>query len=227
MSGTLPPLPLVPYCVSLTLTIFLRTYPQVDLQYGYTWMDSAKLLESMSDRWWVAAAMGKMGQSVFKRLEREGQEESLMQSNHNKEQQSERSENGDANVVKKDELSYNGSVSHEQPVQQSVQQQQTIAPLQQQQQQQPQQQLQQQQQLPSQPLQQQNELPPPPPATFEPFEYPYIEDSSSTATPTTVTTAGNTDQFLDMFSQLPNPTSFLDQAIGTDLYEDVKQWFEA
>lgn len=72
----LPPLPLVPYCVSLTLTIFLRTYPQVDtsvIEGGkiYTWRDSAELLKSLSNRWWVAAAMGKMGQTVFKRLEDE------------------------------------------------------------------------------------------------------------------------------------------------------------
>lgn len=78
----LPPLPLIPYCVSLTLTIFLRTYPQVDTSDAYsspsvtnfkvyTWKDSADLLKRLSDRWWVAAAMGKMGLTVFKKLEEE------------------------------------------------------------------------------------------------------------------------------------------------------------
>ncbi|CAN6652308.1 hypothetical protein TRVA0_025S02058 [Trichomonascus vanleenenianus] len=65
------PLPLVPYCASLTLTVFLRTYPRPDLETGYNWKASCLVLEKMADRWWVAGAMGSMGWNVFKSLEEE------------------------------------------------------------------------------------------------------------------------------------------------------------
>lgn len=81
-SNVLPPLPLIPYCASLTLTIFLRTYPAVDPS-GYTWLDSSEMLLSMSDRWWVAAAMGKMGQTVFRRIESQSNNKSNNNTNNN------------------------------------------------------------------------------------------------------------------------------------------------
>lgn len=65
------PLPLIPYCLSLTLTVFLRAYPQHDVKSGASWQTSCQLLETLSDRWWVAGVMGSMGRNLFKNLEEE------------------------------------------------------------------------------------------------------------------------------------------------------------
>lgn len=68
-SRDLPPLPLIPYSVSLTLTVFLRMFPRYDSETGFGWRDSCIALEAMADRWWVAGAMGSMGWNLFKSLE--------------------------------------------------------------------------------------------------------------------------------------------------------------
>ncbi|ANB12759.1 hypothetical protein AWJ20_1029 [Sugiyamaella lignohabitans] len=70
-SKDLPPLPLIPYCVSLTLTVFLRTFPRVDSETNFSWRDACTALENMANRWWVAGAMGTMGRNVFGSLESE------------------------------------------------------------------------------------------------------------------------------------------------------------
>ncbi|KAK9475063.1 uncharacterized protein V1510DRAFT_409937 [Dipodascopsis tothii] len=64
---SLPPLPVVPYAVSLTLTVYLRLYPAPDAIAG--WSRSCAVLDDLSRTWWVAEAMGSMARSIFKKLE--------------------------------------------------------------------------------------------------------------------------------------------------------------
>lgn len=73
------PLPLIPYCLSLTLTVFLRTYPSSDTKTGASWQTSCRLLEKLSDRWWVAGVMGSMGRNLFKNLEEEEETRTMEQ----------------------------------------------------------------------------------------------------------------------------------------------------
>lgn len=63
----LPPLPAVPYAVSLTLTVYLRLYPSPEAIAG--WHESCAVLDDLSKTWWVAEAMGGMARSVFRKLE--------------------------------------------------------------------------------------------------------------------------------------------------------------
>lgn len=171
-TAVLPPLPLIPYCASLTLTVFLRTYPKSDPIYGFNWQDGCAFLESMAAQWWVAAAMGGMGRKVFGRLQAESYYPEPVQSL-----------NGGTSVAIKKEPGV--VVSH--------------------------------------------------PATPTPLE------GSSSNTPATTTTAATStgtstattsqngvsmeDQFLDMFSQLPNATSFLDEALATEQFDEISEWF--
>ncbi|KAK7202794.1 hypothetical protein BZA70DRAFT_93694 [Myxozyma melibiosi] len=63
----LPPLPIVPYSVAMTLTVFLRLYPAPAARTG--WRRSCELLDNMGRYWWIAEAMSSMGKRVFKKLE--------------------------------------------------------------------------------------------------------------------------------------------------------------
>jgi hypothetical protein len=130
-SKDLPPLPLLPYCVSLTLTVFLRTYPRGDSETGFSWKDSCSTLEGMADRWWVAGAMGTMGRNVFKSLEDESKQAAAAQ---------------------------------------------LAVP--------------------------------------------------TTAPNATVNDIRMEEQYLNMFSDLPNQTSFIDQALSLDAFDNVEQWFQ-
>lgn len=160
---SLPPLPLIPYCVSLTLTVFLRTYPQKDPIYGFSWEDSVRLLESMSDRWWVSAAMGGMGRKVFSRLADDSElingeveadtiSASSANENHFNNNENDRHVKFDHSQYKKHD--YSSSLSSQ--------------------------------------------------ASNIPME----------------------EQFLDMFSQLPNATSFLDTALANEQFEEINEWFQ-
>ncbi|KAK9240957.1 fungal-specific transcription factor domain-containing protein [Lipomyces kononenkoae] len=63
----LPPFPVVPYAVSLTLTVYLRLYPSPEARTG--WHESCAVLDDLAKTWWVAEAMGGMARSVFRKLE--------------------------------------------------------------------------------------------------------------------------------------------------------------
>ncbi|KAK9247944.1 fungal-specific transcription factor domain-containing protein [Lipomyces tetrasporus] len=63
----LPPFPAVPYAVSLTLTVYLRLYPSPEATAG--WHESCAVLDDLAKTWWVAEAMGGMARSVFRKLE--------------------------------------------------------------------------------------------------------------------------------------------------------------
>ncbi|KAK9333708.1 fungal-specific transcription factor domain-containing protein [Lipomyces starkeyi] len=63
----LPPFPVVPYAVSLTLTVYLRLYPSPEATAG--WHESCAVLDDLAKTWWVAEAMGGMARSVFRKLE--------------------------------------------------------------------------------------------------------------------------------------------------------------
>ncbi|KAK9452098.1 uncharacterized protein V1518DRAFT_50488 [Limtongia smithiae] len=63
----LHPLPAVPYAVSLTLTVYLRLFPSPEAKLG--WQESCQVLSELAKTWWVAEAMVKIARSVFKKLE--------------------------------------------------------------------------------------------------------------------------------------------------------------
>ncbi|KAK9457983.1 hypothetical protein V1511DRAFT_454230 [Dipodascopsis uninucleata] len=63
----LPPFPVVPYTVSLCLTVFLRLFPSPEATAG--WHESCAVLDNLSKTWWVAEAMGGMARTVFRKLE--------------------------------------------------------------------------------------------------------------------------------------------------------------
>lgn len=156
---SLPPLPLIPYCVSLTLTVFLRTSAKSDPIYGFTWRDGCAFLEAMSDQWWVAAAMGGMGRKAFGRLPNETHEGAYIE-------------------------------QHISDVPENVP-----------------------------PVQLKNEEPvisPPEP------DVTYVHTSLESP----IVGVPMEEQFLDMFSQLPNATSFLDEALATEHFEEINEWFQ-
>ncbi|CDO51055.1 conserved hypothetical protein. Putative transcription factor [Geotrichum candidum] len=156
---SLPPLPLIPYCVSLTLTVFLRTYPQKDPVYGFSWKDSVRLLEGMSDQWWVAAAMGGMGQTVFSKLENDPG-----------------FANGETEVKPPSPCSTNNSPNeNEKKGQVNVPQ--------------------------------------------------YKNNGNNSVSDSQASDVPMEEQFLDMFSQLPNATSFLDTALANEQFEEINEWF--
>uniref|UniRef100_A0A060SWB6 ARAD1A00462p n=1 Tax=Blastobotrys adeninivorans TaxID=409370 RepID=A0A060SWB6_BLAAD len=171
----LPPLPIVPYCASLTLTVFLRTYPRFDTETGFTWKDSCAVLESMADRWWVAGAMGSMGWNVFRTLEDDSRKEHERQ----------------------EELKRQHQWHQHQQHQQEQQRQQQERQRQQQAQ------------------QQQHQLHNQHPLQME-FDDPFANDFE----------VPMEEQFLDMFSDLPNQTSFIDQALTLESFNDVEPWLE-
>lgn len=140
-SRDIAPLPLVPYSVSLTLTVFLRMFPKYDSETGFGWRDSCVALEAMADRWWVAGAMGSMGWNVFRSID-EAAIDSIANSNNKK----------------------RGSTGAETN----------------------------------------------------------NEDTTATATqPPNVE-----ELYLSMFSEMPNQTSFIDQALTLDGFDDVDKWLE-
>lgn len=63
------PLPIVPYAVSITLTVFLKYFKLKTAQEN--WKRGCSILDSMSEYWWTAEAMSSMGNSVFAKLEAE------------------------------------------------------------------------------------------------------------------------------------------------------------
>ena len=165
--NSLPPLPLIPYCVSLTLTVFLRTYPKPDPVYGFNWRDSCNLLESMADQWWVAAAMGGMGQNVFGRLQEESNEPSFMEK-----RPADPQSNMSPATIKRELSPVNPNI--EDPLIVSA-------------------------------------------------ELPTLDTPNSINTP--IPDIPMEAQFLDMFSQLPNATSFLDQALAIEHFDEISEWF--
>ncbi len=73
----LPCMFFIPYCISLTLTVFLRTYPEIaekrteDTFLSFSWKDSVEMLSKLSDKWWIAKVMSRMGESIFNALDKE------------------------------------------------------------------------------------------------------------------------------------------------------------
>ncbi|KAK9489651.1 fungal-specific transcription factor domain-containing protein [Lipomyces doorenjongii] len=63
----LPPFSVVPYAVSLTFTVYLRLYPSPEAIAG--WRESCAVLDDLATTWWFAEAMGGMARSVFRKLE--------------------------------------------------------------------------------------------------------------------------------------------------------------
>lgn len=178
--NVLPPLPLIPYCVSLTLTVFLRTYPKIDPNYGFTWKDGCSFLESMSDQWWVADAMGGMGRKVFGRLPEEPQEDPSQ-----------------AEVPQETPQEPQADDPYAQPT--------TNADM---------------------------DIPDLPDMTKNNNDFsavsaqpgtPLLEGSNSSTTP--ISGVPMEEQFLDMFSQLPNATSFLDEALANEHFDEINEWF--
>lgn len=198
----LPPLPLIPYCVSLTLTVFLRSYPKADPNYGLTWKNGCSLLESMGPQWWVADAMGGMGRKVFGRLPENAPEHPYATESPSliKKQAMKSSTKGSkkplAQTLQKvspnvfartnpsQEPSANSAVLSNAETMDSL---------------------------------------PPFDAQGSLFGSPVNNDSNSSNTP--IGGIPMEDQFLDMFSQLPNATSFLDEALATEHFDEISEWF--
>jgi hypothetical protein len=170
-ASDLPPLPLVPYCASLTLTVFLRTYPRHDAETGFNWKDSCAELEKMAGRWWVAGAMGSMGWNVFRSLEEEGRQHQQQQQQQQQQQAEEQARRHAAEAE-------------------------AAAAVQAQQQ------------------HQDNDVMM---SGTPDFDYDNFTSNNSKSME---------EQFLNMFSDLPNQTSFLDQALTLQSFDSMEPWLE-
>ena len=72
----LPPLPLVPYAISLSLTVAYRGLRDSHCDPEKTQSDLAArcgILESLNKKWWTADAMAKLGRKALKSLQQPGQ----------------------------------------------------------------------------------------------------------------------------------------------------------
>jgi hypothetical protein len=65
------PIPLVPYSVSLTFSVFIKYFNSTSSR--DLWKRACTLLDSLADTWWAAEAMSSMGRSIFEKLENEPQ----------------------------------------------------------------------------------------------------------------------------------------------------------
>lgn len=207
-STDLPPLPLVPYCASLTLTVFLRTYPRHDSETGFNWKDSCTVLESMADRWWVAGAMGSMGWNVFRSLEEERKQNEQQQ-----QQQAEEEAAAAAAAQVAADFSSSQIYDNENDTIMAGQQPQPAV-------------------LSS------SSFPEPTTATTSSsataFGYSNFDASANSNTNLSTPSLGNQnnnsktmeEQFLNMFSDLPNQTSFIDQALTLQSFESMEPWLE-
>ncbi|KAK9370870.1 fungal-specific transcription factor domain-containing protein [Lipomyces kononenkoae] len=236
----LPPFPVVPYAVSLTLTVYLRLYPSPEARSG--WHESCAVLDDLAKTWWVAEAMGGMARSVFRKLEedqasKQGVEEAMAAATSTEFSAAGNTAAAAAaaaaapapapagvpvrsrptsaghgpsptkrgSTLKKEPKARMLPTNRSEPQQQQPQQQQ-----QQQQQQQP--------SLPSSDIYH----------TSVPVSVSASIGGNSTTTPASTSigppappivsaaTPSLETQFLEMFSDLPNPTSFLDQALMLD-----------
>ncbi|KAK7207382.1 hypothetical protein BZA70DRAFT_271143 [Myxozyma melibiosi] len=189
----LPPLPAVPYAVSLTLTVYLRLFPSPEAIEG--WHESCAVLDDLSKTWWVAEAMGGMARSVFRKLEenladRQTEEAAPAPVAHNF-----KTRGNAANSKKRKETKgAKSGVSFAEPS-----------------------------------VSYTNQIPSPSGANNDPPSI-YRQTPGDTSTPSTqaptISVPASTSldaptpsletQFLEMFSDLPNPTSFLDQALMLD-----------
>ncbi|CAN6613953.1 hypothetical protein TRVA0_005S03378 [Trichomonascus vanleenenianus] len=61
------PLPIIPYSVSLTLAVFLKSFPRHESLAG--WRRACDILDKLSISWWAAESMARMGQRVFEKYE--------------------------------------------------------------------------------------------------------------------------------------------------------------
>ncbi|KAK9463075.1 uncharacterized protein V1516DRAFT_634887 [Lipomyces oligophaga] len=66
-SHEIAPLPILPYSITLTLTVFLRLYPSPAARAG--WHRSCEMLDQLGKYWWIAEAMSSMGTRIFRKLE--------------------------------------------------------------------------------------------------------------------------------------------------------------
>lgn len=180
---TLPPLPLIPYCVSLTLTVFLRTLPQGE----DGWRSSCQLLEELKDKWWVADAMCGVGTKVTIKKETSNHDSHLLDPQNGK------SIHSSTPILpirgipskKNNDISNTGveSVIPEIEEQFSRDEYNTNPP--------------------------DNEV-----SNFNGIDISPLKEELPID-----------QQLLDMFSQLPNPTSFLDTALANEQFGDISEWF--
>ncbi|KAK9460506.1 fungal-specific transcription factor domain-containing protein [Lipomyces oligophaga] len=195
----LPPFPAVPYAVSLTLTVYLRLYPSPEAIQG--WHKSCEVLDDLAPTWWVAEAMGSMARSVFRKLEEDLANRQSGSGSHSSSSSSS-SRNTSSSPTGHPARSLQKTQSAQPNVLMS-----TLA----------------------------NDIPSafsltspssvlsvpaftPPPLIHVPSEIIPTADSPASG----VASQPNLEtQFLEMFSDLPNPTSFLDQAFLLDDFSNM------
>ncbi|KAK9358028.1 fungal-specific transcription factor domain-containing protein [Lipomyces starkeyi] len=198
----LPPFPVVPYAVSLTLTVYLRLYPSPEATAG--WHESCAVLDDLAKTWWVAEAMGGMARSVFRKLEedlanRQGVEEAMAAAS------------GLSAPVGPPPPPAARGPSPAKPSRRSTSKKESKARAQTQD-----------SVVPTFPL------PTSVPITSTGANSTLANTSmstpiSGTAPPVSVATPSLETQFLEMFSDLPNPTSFLDQALMLDDFAGLSE----
>ncbi|KAK9434409.1 fungal-specific transcription factor domain-containing protein [Lipomyces doorenjongii] len=203
----LPPFPVVPYAVSLTLTVYLRLYPSPEATAG--WHESCAVLDDLAKTWWVAEAMGGMARSVFRKLEedlanRQAVEEAMAAAS------------GLSAPARPPPAPAAPRPSPAKPSRRSTSKKESKSRAQ------TKDSAEQVLPLPS------STLPTSVPTTSTGANSTLANTSvstpiSGTAPPVSVATPSLETQFLEMFSDLPNPTSFLDQALMLDDFAGLSE----
>lgn len=188
----LPPLPMIPYCISLTMTVFLRTFPRYDTETGFGWKEACMLLEQMADRWWVAGAMGCMGWNVFNSLQENPSTDSAKNPFENNIQQADYAEFSSSLLPKNghgEGVGPGGAATVPGAVQAAYTQDQA------------------------------QERPQSRKVTEQENAYGQLNGLVQSLMP-------KEDLYLNMFSEFPNQTSFLDEAINLQEFDGVEEWLE-
>ncbi|KAK9490479.1 fungal-specific transcription factor domain-containing protein [Lipomyces doorenjongii] len=196
----LPPFSVVPYAVSLTFTVYLRLYPSPEAIAG--WHESCAVLDDLATTWWFAEAMGGMARSVFRKLEED-------HANREALQEAMAAPSGLSASVRPPLLFAVPGPSPTKPSRRSTSKKKSTART-----------------------QTKDSVEPvfPLPSSTSPTSVPTTSTRANsmlansfvstpifgTALPASVATPSLETQFLEMFSDLPNPTSFLEHALVLD-----------
>jgi len=69
-SHTLPAIPVVPYAVSLAMTVYYWEYRTNTEGARPKWVKCCNILKTLGPRWWIAESMSVLGKNVLHKLEK-------------------------------------------------------------------------------------------------------------------------------------------------------------